>query len=92
MRDSSGWRRRVSGLLVVGMLLSACAIPPSTLSPDLLPQMPEYSVTPSEIPCGTFRCLVVRKDDQDAIIRWGKQLCFIASGDRKFCRMEGGPP
>lgn len=89
MRDWSGWRRRRSGLLLLSLtLLSGCATPPTTLSTALLPPFPEYSVTPSEIPCGTFRCLVVRKDDQDNVIRYAKQMCFIATGDRVYCQMR----
>lgn len=89
MLDSRGWRRRSSGLLVLLMVgLSACATPPTTLSTRLLPPLPEYAVEPSEIPCGIYRCLVVRKDDQAALVTTLKQYCYLASGDKTWCRME----
>ena len=88
MLDWCGWRKRSVGLLMGVMLLSACATPPTTLSTKLLPPMPEYAVEPSEIPCLMYRCLVIRKDDQEAIIRTLKQYCYLASGDKAWCRME----
>ena len=89
MRDSSDCWKRSGGLLVLLMVgLSACAMPPTTLSTTLLPPLPEYAVEPTEIPCGAHRCLVVRKDDQAAIITTLKQYCYLVSGDKAWCRME----
>lgn len=89
MLDSNGLLRRSGGLLIlltVGLL--GCATPPSTLLTGLLPPLPEYTVKPSEIPCGMHRCLVVRKDDQVAIVTLLKQYCYILTGDETYCRME----
>lgn len=89
MLDLHVFLKRRSGLLslmMVGFL--GCAMPPTTLSTSLLPPLPEYAVQPSEIPCGTYRCLVVRKDDQQAIITTLKQYCYLVSGDKAWCRME----
>lgn len=33
-------------------------------------------------------CLLKLKEDEDEIIRWAKQVCFILTGDRDYCQMD----
>ena len=96
MPDSSGWQKLQGGLVLLLLTLSlGCAIPPSTLKSEQLPPFPTYEVKPSEIPCnlgvlnhGHRRCYVKLVDDEKALILWAKQVCFILTGDKVYCRME----
>ena len=94
MRDSSGWRRRVSGWVLVGTLGATwgCVMPVTRMDSNLLPAFPSYEWEPQEIPCGAERCVVVRKADQVYLVKWTKLVCFTLTGDRPYCQMEGGPP
>jgi hypothetical protein len=91
-QDSGGWRRQASGWLRAAMLGVICGCAPqnavSKLDPALLPAFPEYEMAPIEIPCGTERCLVIRKADQLYLIKWMKAACFTLTGDRVYCGME----
>lgn len=96
MRDSSGHLRLSYGLLILALIsVLGCATPPTTLKSDQLPPFPMYEVRPVEIPCnigetnrGARRCYIKLVDDEQALILYTKQVCYVLTGNREYCRMD----